>query len=187
MVVFGKTDAERLKLWYDKPAQQWVEALPVGNGRLGAMVFGNPGAERIQLNEETVWTGHPNSNARPDALEAMPKIRELIFAGKYREAQDMTGARVISNTNAYLAAYVIIIILSFLLISLDRFSLETNLTAVLACFNNIGPGLDAVGPTCNYGHYSDFSKLILCVDMLSGRLEIFPVLVLFSRNSWRKR
>lgn len=99
MVVFGKTDAERLKLWYDKPAQQWVEALPVGNGRLGAMVFGNPGAERIQLNEETVWTGHPNSNARPDALEAMPKIRELIFAGKYREAQDMTGARVISNTN----------------------------------------------------------------------------------------
>ena len=54
MVVFGKTDAERLKLWYDKPAQQWVEALPVGNGRLGAMVFGKPGAERIQLNEETV-------------------------------------------------------------------------------------------------------------------------------------
>ena len=95
--------------------------------------------------------------------------------------------RVISNTNAYLAAYVIIIILSFLLISLDKFNLETNLTAVLSCFNNIGPGLDAVGPTCNYSGYSGFSKLILCIDMLSGRLEIFPLLVLFSRNSWRKR
>ena len=90
---------EDLTLWYDKPAAQWVEALPVGNGRLGAMVFGGTDRERIQLNEETVWTGHPNSNARPDALEAMPKIRELIFAGKYREAQDMVGRQLISNTN----------------------------------------------------------------------------------------
>ena len=95
--------------------------------------------------------------------------------------------RVVSNTNAYLAAYVIIVILSFLLVSLDRFSLETNLSAVLACFNNIGPGLAGVGPACNYSGYSDFSKLILSIDMLSGRLEIFPILVLLSRNSWRKR
>ncbi|MBQ3251915.1 MAG: TrkH family potassium uptake protein [Oscillospiraceae bacterium] len=95
--------------------------------------------------------------------------------------------RVVSNTNAYLAAYVIIVILSFLLVSLDRFSLETNLSAVLACFNNIGPGLASVGPACNYSGYSDFSKLILSIDMLSGRLEIFPILVLLSRNSWRKR
>lgn len=55
-----------LKLWYDEPAGQWVEALPVGNGRLGAMVFGGPSAERLQLNEETVWAGQPNSNANPN-------------------------------------------------------------------------------------------------------------------------
>ena len=95
--------------------------------------------------------------------------------------------RVVSNTNAYLSAYVIIVILSFLALSLDRFSIETNLSAVLACFNNIGPGLAAVGPTCNFGGYSDLSKLILSLDMLAGRLEIFPILILFSRKSWRKR
>lgn len=92
--------------------------------------------------------------------------------------------KVLSNTNAYLAAYVIIVILSFLLISLDGFSTGTNLSAVLACFNNIGPGLEAVGPTCNFGAYSAFSKMILIVDMLAGRLEIFPMLILLSRSTW---
>ncbi len=95
--------------------------------------------------------------------------------------------KVLSNTNAYLAAYVIILILSFLLISLDGFSTGTNLSAVLACFNNIGPGLEAVGPTCNFGAYSVFSKIILIIDMLAGRLEIFPMLVLLSRSTWNGR
>ncbi|MBQ4600952.1 MAG: TrkH family potassium uptake protein [Oscillospiraceae bacterium] len=94
---------------------------------------------------------------------------------------------VLDNCNAYLAAYVIIIILSFLVISLDGFSTGTNVSAVLACFNNIGPGLEAVGPTCNYGAYSVLSKLVLSVDMLAGRLEIFPILVLLSRSAWRNR
>ena len=93
---------------------------------------------------------------------------------------------VIENTNAYLAAYVLIIIFSYILISLDNFSIGTNLTAVLACFNNIGPGLEAVGPTCNFSQFSDFSKLILSADMLAGRLEIFPILLLFSKSTWRK-
>ena len=92
---------------------------------------------------------------------------------------------IIENTNAYLAAYVCIIALSFILISVDGFSTTTNITAVLACFNNIGPGLEAVGPTCNYGMYSAFSKLVLIVDMLAGRLEIFPILILFSRSTWK--
>ena len=92
--------------------------------------------------------------------------------------------KILENTNAYLAAYVIIIIISFLLISRDGFSTGTNLTAVLACFNNIGPGLEAVGPTCNFSAYSDFSKLVLILDMLAGRLEIFPILALFSRATW---
>ena len=95
--------------------------------------------------------------------------------------------KVIQNTNAYLAAYAILIVASFLLISVDGFSITTNLSAVLACFNNIGPGFEAVGPTCNYAAYGTFSKLILALDMLAGRLEIFPILILFSRTTWAHR
>ena len=74
-----------------------------------------------------------------------------------------------------------------MLISFDNFSLMTNLSAVVSCFNNIGPGLELVGPMCNFSLFSPFSKLILIVDMLAGRLEVFPILVLFSRNTWRRR
>ena len=87
------------KLWYDSPAQVWTEALPLGNGRLGAMVYGNPASEQIQLNEETIWAGRPNNNANPEAREWIPKIRQLVFEGKYREAQDMCTAHVKSATN----------------------------------------------------------------------------------------
>ena len=95
--------------------------------------------------------------------------------------------KILDSTSAFLAAYVVIVIASFLLVSLDGFSLTTNFSAVLACFNNIGPGLDAVGPMCNYSIFSPLSKLVLIVDMLAGRLEIFPILVLLSRNTWRRR
>ena len=95
--------------------------------------------------------------------------------------------RVLANTNAYFSAYVIILFLSFVLVSLDGFSITTNLTAVMSCFNNMGPGFEAVGPTCNYGAFSVFSKIILIVDMLAGRLEIFPILVLFSPAIWRHK
>ena len=94
--------------------------------------------------------------------------------------------KVLDNANAYLSAYVIILFLSFLVISLDGYSIGTNFSAVLACFNNIGPGLEAVGPTCNFGGYSALSKLVLILDMLAGRLEIFPILVLFSHSTWKK-
>lgn len=86
-------------LWYDKPAQVWTEALPLGNGRLGAMVFGNPAVEQIQLNEENIWAGQPNNNANPLGLEYIPKVRELVFAGKYTEAQDLATEKVMSQTN----------------------------------------------------------------------------------------
>ena len=95
--------------------------------------------------------------------------------------------RIVSNTNAYLAAYVVIVILSFLIVSIDGFSIGTNLSAVLACFNNIGPGFEAVGPMCNFASYSVSSKLVLIIDMLAGRLEIFPILVLLSRSTWKGR
>lgn len=87
------------KLWYNKPAQVWTEALPLGNGRLGTMVFGNPAVEQIQLNEENIWAGSPNGNANPLALEYIPKVRELVFAGKYAEAETLATEKVMSQTN----------------------------------------------------------------------------------------
>jgi trk system potassium uptake protein TrkH len=94
--------------------------------------------------------------------------------------------KILDNTNAYLAAYMIIVVLVYLLISLDGFSVGTNLTAVLACFNNVGPGLEAVGPTMNFGAFSNLSKTVLSVAMLAGRLEIFPILVLLSKSTWKE-
>ena len=93
--------------------------------------------------------------------------------------------RIIANTNAYLSAYLIIIFVSFIIISLDGFSTGTNFSAVLACLNNIGPGLEMVGPVCNYSAFGTLSKLVLTMDMLLGRLEIFPILVLFSFQTWK--
>lgn len=82
---------------------------------------------------------------------------------------------MLENTNAYLAAYVLIIMFSLLVISIDGFSVGTNFSAVLACFNNIGPGLELVGPTCNFSIYGPLAKIVLIFDMLAGRLEIFPI------------
>lgn len=116
-------------------------------------------------------------------------IRQILNPQKVmvvRNNGKVVGEKVLANTNAYLAAYVMIIIVSVLLVSLDGFDFETNMSAVLACFNNIGPGMAAVGATCNYAAYSVFSKLILSVNMLAGRLEIFPILVLFSHRTWTK-
>lgn len=95
-----QTQAQEYKLWYDRPAQVWTEALPLGNGRLGAMVFGNPAMEQLQLNEETIWAGRPNNNANPDALKYIPKVRELVFAGKYLEAQTLATEKVMAKTNS---------------------------------------------------------------------------------------
>ena len=111
-----------------------------------------------------------------------PRKVELI-----RNNGEVVDEQILDNTNAYLATYVIIIFLVFAIISLDNFSIGTNFTAVLCTFNNIGPGLEAVGPTCNFSQYSDLSKLVLSWAMLAGRLEIFPILVLFSQRTWKQR
>ena len=84
------------KLWYDRPAEQWIEALPLGNGRLGAMVFGDPTHDELQLNEETVWGGSPYNNTNPKAKDALPEIRRLLFEGKNLEAQKLCGAAICS-------------------------------------------------------------------------------------------
>lgn len=85
----GNVEADELKLWYAQPAQEWVEALPLGNSRLGVMVYGNPAQEELQLNEETVWGGGPHRNDQPKALKALPNVRQLIFEGKNEEAQQI--------------------------------------------------------------------------------------------------
>lgn len=93
---------------------------------------------------------------------------------------------IIDNTTSYLIAYAIIVILSFIIISLDGFDLETNVSAIIATFNNIGPGFAKVGATCNFAAFSPVSKLVMCFDMLAGRLEIFPMLLLLSRSTWKR-
>lgn len=78
-----------LRLWYQTPAMQWTDALPVGNGRLGCMVFGDVEKERIQFNEDSLWTGAPHDYSHPDAYTYLPKIRQLLFEGKQREAEKL--------------------------------------------------------------------------------------------------
>lgn len=92
---------------------------------------------------------------------------------------------LVKKVLCYLAAYVVIFIISVLLVSLDNRDMTTNVTAVAATFNNIGPGLSGVGPTCNFGDFSILSKFILMIDMLIGRLEIFPMLILFAPGMWK--
>jgi len=93
----------------------------------------------------------------------------------------------IRGTSAFLVAYCGICLASMLLVSLDNFSMETTVTSVVACLNNIGPGLDMVGPTGNYSQFSVFSKLVLSLDMLLGRLELFPMMMLCAPRVWKKR
>lgn len=81
--------ADDLKLWYGQPAKVWTEALPLGNSRLGVMVFGGTAHEELQLNEETLWGGGPHRNDNPKALQVLPQIRQFVFEGRYREAQDL--------------------------------------------------------------------------------------------------
>ncbi|MEE1327082.1 MAG: TrkH family potassium uptake protein [Oscillospiraceae bacterium] len=116
-------------------------------------------------------------------------IRQMLNPRKVEVVRNngaVVDEKILANTNAYLAAYVIIIFAVFLIISLDGYSAGTNFSAVLCTFNNIGPGLEAVGPMCNFSGYSDLSTLVLTWAMLAGRLEIFPILVLFSKNTWKR-
>lgn len=111
---------------------------------------------------------HPNS------------VRKIKVEGKQLEHA------VLRSVNVFIMAYIFIFAASLLLISLDNFDMTTNFTAVAATLNNIGPGLGKVGPTSNFSCYSGLAKIVLTFDMLAGRLELFPVLILFSRRTWKK-
>lgn len=114
-------------------------------------------------------------------LAAHPKsVHKISMDGRLIEHETV---RVV---NAYAISFTLIYVISLLLISLDNQSFTTNFTAVAATINNIGPGLDGVGPMSNFGHFSDFSKLVFIFDMFVGRLEVFPVLILLSPYTWRK-
>ncbi|MBQ9092820.1 MAG: glycoside hydrolase N-terminal domain-containing protein [Prevotella sp.] len=91
--------AQQYRLWYNSPAEVWTEALPLGNSRLGAMVYGIPTTERLQLNEETIWAGQPNTNANKNSLKYYKKVQELVFAGKFVEAQQMADEHLMSGSN----------------------------------------------------------------------------------------
>lgn len=120
------------------------------------------------IKKEIFSTTHPNAS------------KKITLDGR------MVEHNVVRGTNAFLAAYVVIFAISTLVICIDNFDLVTNFTAVAATINNIGPGLSMVGPTQNYSVFSDFSTLVLTADMIIGRLEIFPFLVLFAPSTWRK-
>ena len=96
------------------------------------------------------------------------------------------GHDIIRSTNIYLSVYLLLFAASVLIISLDNFDLITNFTAVTATLNNIGPGLEIVGPMGNFSSFSYFSKCVLIFDMLAGRLEIFPLMLLFFKGTWKK-
>lgn len=95
----NKADNEELKLWYSQPAKAWTEALPVGNSHQGGMVFGGTGHEEIQLNDETFWAGGPHTNIPEKANAALPKVRKLIFDGKFAEAQDVVNQNFFTGQN----------------------------------------------------------------------------------------
>lgn len=106
-------------------------------------------------------------------------VRKVKFNGRIVEHE------VIRGMNVYFVAYGFILMFSVLIVSLDNFDFTTNFTAVVSTLNNIGPGLGQVGPASNFGAYSDLSKIVMVFDMLAGRLEIFPILVLLSPYTWK--
>lgn len=117
------------------------------------------------------------------------ELHKFIFPNsvtKIRLEKKILDREVIHTTSAFLIVYVFIFAVSTLLVSIEGHDLETCFTAVAATFNNIGPGLSGVGPTRNFGFFSDFTKYVLIFDMLAGRLELFPMLILFSPHTWLK-
>ncbi len=119
-------------------------------------------------------------------------IRETFTLIRPRQVKKITldghpvDKEVVRSVNAYFVCYVLVFATSLLLITIDNRDLVTNFTAVTATINNIGPGLSGVGPASNFADFSPFSKLVLTFNMIAGRLELFPMLILFSPTTWKK-
>ncbi|MBQ8267343.1 MAG: TrkH family potassium uptake protein, partial [Clostridia bacterium] len=108
-------------------------------------------------------------------------VSTVHFEGKSIDEATFNGV------NTYLAIYMVCLLAVFLIVSLEPFGLETNFTATVSCFNNVGPGLAGVGPMSSYAAYNDFSTIVLSFAMLFGRLEIFPMLIMLSPHTWLKK
>lgn len=108
-------------------------------------------------------------------------VRSIKSEGKLLEHE------VIRSTNVYMIAYILVYVISVLLVSFENKDMVTNFSAVATTLNNVGPGFELVGPTCNFSGFSDFSKCVLAFDMLAGRLELFPLLLLFCPSIWKKQ
>ena len=151
---------------------KWVLVLLMFCGACAGSTGGGIKVSRIQVAVKTVIKEldnaiHPNN------------VRKIKYDGKPLEHS------VLRGINVFIMAYFLMMAVSILLISIDDFDLETNFTAVAATLNNIGPGLEKVGPTMNYSGYSAFSTCVLIFDMIAGRLEILPVLILLSVHTWK--
>ena len=92
---------------------------------------------------------------------------------------------MVASVYTYLAVYILIFAASLLVLSLDQYDFLTNFSAVATCINNVGPGFNAIGPIENFSDFSVVSKLVLCFNMLAGRIEIFPILMLFAPHTWK--
>ena len=151
---------------------KWVLVLLMFCGACAGSTGGGMKVSRLQVAFKTIVKEldnaiHPNN------------VRKIKYDGKPLEHS------VLRGINVFIVAYFFVMAASILLISIDGFDLETNFTAVAATLNNIGPGLKGVGPTMNYSGYSPFATCILIFDMIAGRLEILPVLVLLSVHTWK--
>ena len=120
---------------------------------------------------------------------AKNEVRRMLHPKQIRKItmdRQVVDHEVVRSANAYLIAYILIFITSLLIISMEGFDLTTNFTSIAATINNIGPGLGMVGPVGSFAEFSILSKLVFIFDMLAGRLEVFPMLVLFSMKAWKK-
>lgn len=132
----------------------------------------------IKVSRLTIWL--KTILKELDVIVHVRNVKKVKLDGKAVEHE------VIRSVNVYFAAYLLVFIASVFLVTFDEMDLVTNFTAVAATLNNIGPGLEMVGPTGNFSVFSGFSKLVLIFDMLAGRLELFPLLILFAPSTWKK-
>ena len=129
--------------------------------------------------------------AKPKIPNETKQIADVVGLSVLSDQKiQMDGAsiphEVVRATNVYVASYFMVFFISVLVLGIDNLDFTTNFTAVAATFNNIGPGMELVGPASNYSIFSPLCKCIRIFDMLAGRLEIFPILMLFSRRSWKR-
>ena len=152
-----------------------------GNSYLLVVSMGyTPDGRRRNPQQKTV---KPPTGLTPKQTEKWLQEQAMIFEMSCKKMNP----DIVQNVFVYLVAYAGIAGLSVLLVSIDDFDFATNFGSVMGTLNNIGPGLGVSGPAGNFAQFSPFSKLVFCMDMLIGRLEIFPFLMLFTSISWRKK